>query len=65
MKGKRLLILGAAFALGLSACAGANVAIRENPLRAVGDTHNFTNVAFSQLLNNAASIQSVTIPQQS
>ena len=33
MKGKRLLILGAAFALGLSACAGATRITRANPLR--------------------------------
>lgn len=37
MKGKRLLILGAAFALGLSACAGATRIIRINPLKASGD----------------------------
>lgn len=34
MKGKRLLILGAAFALGLSACAGAVQVTRMNPFRA-------------------------------
>ena len=34
MKGKRLLILGAAFALGLSACANSATMVRKNPLRA-------------------------------
>ena len=33
MKGKRLLILGAAFALGLSACANSATMVREAPLR--------------------------------
>ena len=34
MKGKRLLILGAAFALGLSACASSATLVRKNPLKA-------------------------------
>ncbi len=34
MKGKRLLILGAAFALGISACAQATTMVRKNPFRA-------------------------------
>ena len=42
MKGKRLLILGAAFALGLSACAGATSLVRQNPLKAEGDLHSVT-----------------------
>ena len=33
MKGKRLLILGAAFALGLSACANSATLVRKNPFR--------------------------------
>ena len=35
MKGKRLLILGAAFALGISACAQATTMVRKNPLGAI------------------------------
>ena len=34
MKGKRLLILGAAFALGISACAQATTMVRQTPLKA-------------------------------
>lgn len=34
MKGKRLLILGAAFALGISACAQATSLVRQNPYKA-------------------------------
>ena len=34
MKGKRLLILGAAFALGLSACANSATMVRKTPLKA-------------------------------
>ena len=34
MKGKRLLILGAAFALGISACAQATTMVRKTPLKA-------------------------------
>ena len=36
MKGKRLLILGAAFALGLSACASVANNVRKSPLKAGG-----------------------------
>ena len=39
MKGKRLLILGAAFALGLSACANGATNVKRNPARAVIGTH--------------------------
>ena len=38
MKGKRLLILGAAFALGLSACANSAIMVKENPLKAAQGT---------------------------
>ena len=49
MKGKRLLILGAAFALGLSACANANVYLRkENPLKA-NTTGTFEKTAITDL----------------
>ena len=41
MKGKRLLILGAAFALGLSACANSATLVRNTPLRASGDNYTF------------------------
>ena len=48
MKGKRLLILGAAFALGLSACASAIKITRTNPLRE-GETITYDATSFSEL----------------
>lgn len=55
MKGKRLLILGAAFALGISACAQATTLVRKNPFRAPGDvtvsldfTSNFFGISATQ-----------------
>lgn len=46
MKGKRLLILGAAFALGLSACANGATMVRKAPLKAsITGTFEKTEVA--------------------
>ena len=45
MKGKRLLILGAAFALGLSACANSATMVRKTPLKAAGDLELTFNLA--------------------
>ena len=44
MKGKRLLIVGAAFALAISGCASATNLVRRNPFRANNETISLTNL---------------------
>ena len=51
MKGKRLLILGAAFALGLSACANGTTTLRKTPLQAASNTTQFS------LINNVSDLE--------
>ena len=61
-------IIGASLAIammiGVGAGVGANEVAKEM-YAAEGDTHEFTDIAFSKLLNNNASIDSVEIAQQS
>ena len=55
--------LGVAMALGIGfVVSGTSKAI---PVHAAETTHTFTDIAFSKLLNNSATIDSVSIPQQS
>ncbi len=58
MKGKRLLILGAAFALGLSACASATRVFRTNPLKE-GESEAYT-IEFANNTSSATAISSTT-----
>ena len=57
MKGKRLLIIGAAVALAISGCAGIASNIRRNPLRA----ENVSNYTFSEHYSANTTLDGVAI----
>ena len=59
MKGKKLLIIGAAFALGLSACAGATRITRANPLKAIDNPDD--SITFSDKYSSNTTLDGTAI----